>query len=80
MTGTPGAQDIDVSSLWSGVRQALPGLMICTVASGVVTFAGLGLVASRYESETQLTITAKRSTAIVDAKNDASAAASINSG
>jgi uncharacterized protein involved in exopolysaccharide biosynthesis len=51
--------------------------MICTVVSGVVTFAGLGLVASRYESETQLTITAKRSTAIVDAKNDASAAASI---
>ena len=77
MAGTPGAQGIDVSSLWSGVRKALPGLMICTVVSGVVTFAGLGLVTSRYESETQLTITAKRSTAIVVAKNDASAAASI---
>jgi len=77
MAGTPGAQDIDVSSFWSGVRKALPGLMIWTLVSGVVTFAGLGLVASRYESETQLTITAKRSNAIVDGKNDASAAASI---
>jgi succinoglycan biosynthesis transport protein ExoP len=77
MAGTPGAQDIDVSSSWSGVRKALSGLMICTVIPGVVTFAGLGLVTSRCEAETQLTITAKRSTAIVDAKNDASAAASI---
>jgi len=77
MAGTPGAHDIDVSSLWSGVRKALPGLMICTVASGALTFAGLAFVAPRFQAETQLTITAKRSNAISDAKNDASAAASI---
>ena len=77
MAGTPGAHDIDVSSLWSGVRKALPGLMICTIASGALTFAGLAFVAPRYQAETQLTITAKRSNAISDAKNDASAAASI---
>ncbi|MGI9479246.1 MAG: GumC family protein [Hyphomicrobiaceae bacterium] len=72
-----GTQDIDVASIWSGVRRALPGLMICTIAAGVVTFAVLSLMAKRFDAETQLTITAKPTNPFAGAKNNAGNAATV---
>ncbi len=77
MSTNLGAQDIDVSSIWAGVRKALPGLMICTIVSGVITFAGLALMAKRYDAETQLTITAKPTNPFTASKNDAGTAATV---
>ena len=77
MSTNLGAQDIDVSSIWTGVRKAFPGLMICTILSGVITFAGLSLMAKRYDAETQLTITAKPTNPFAASKNDAGTAATV---
>lgn len=77
MTTNAGAQDIDVGSLWARVRRALPVLMIAVIVIGVATFAALSLVAKRYESEAQLTITAKPTNPFLTAKGDAGAAATV---
>ena len=77
MSSNTGTQDIDVRSIWSGVRRALPGLMICTLVAGVITFAVLALMAKRYEAETQLTITAKPTNPFTAANNDAGTAATV---
>lgn len=77
MATNRGTQDIDVASIWSGVRRSLPGLMICTIIAGVVTFAGLSLMAKRYDAETQLTITAKPTNPFTGVKNNAGNAATV---
>lgn len=77
MSTTTGAQNIDVASIWAGVRRALPALVLCTIAAGGLTFGALALMAPRYQSETQLTITAKSNNPYRGGKNDAGAAASV---
>lgn len=77
MSTNTGAQDIDVASIWAGVRRALPGLMICTLLFGGLTFAVFALMAKRYVAETQLTITAKPTNPFNAAKSDAGRAATV---
>lgn len=77
MSNNTGAHDIDVASIWAGVRRALPGLMICTLVLGGLTFAVFALMAKRYVAETQLTITAKPTNPFNAAKSDAGRAATV---
>lgn len=77
MSTNSGVQDIDVASIWAGVRKALPGLMVCTLLFGSITFAVFALMAKRYVAETQLTITAKPTNPFNAAKSDAGRAATV---
>lgn len=51
--------DIDVATLWSSLRRALPRLLLMSLLTGGLTFLALSQVAPRYTSEAQLTVVAK---------------------
>lgn len=48
--------DIDLASLWAGLRRRLPWVLALTAGAGLATFVALSLVAPRYTSEAQLAI------------------------
>lgn len=64
--------DIDIVSLWGAVRRGLPRLMIFTIGAGVVTFAALSTMASRFASEAQLAIVAKSTNPFPDGREKTS--------
>lgn len=49
---------VDIQSLWSAVRRALPRWMVFAFAAGAATYLVLAMVAPRYSSEAQLAIVA----------------------
>ena len=77
MSTNSSGPDIDLGSLWSGVRKSLPVVMMLVLAAGFVTFAIVSMMAPRYEAEAQLTITAKRTNPYGSSKDDAGAAAAV---
>lgn len=77
MSTNSGAQNIDVGSIWTSVRRALPALFLLTLLAGGATYATLALMAPRYEAETQVTITAKSNDPYSTGQNDAGAAATV---
>lgn len=77
MSTNAGGHDIDIGSLWGGVRKALPALLGLMLLAGVATFGILSMMAPRFEAETQLTITAKPASPYGSGKNDSGAAATV---
>lgn len=51
--------DIDPSSIWSALKSGIKRILIASLAIGVVTYSLLSLIAPRYTSEAQLSISAK---------------------
>lgn len=61
MRGTTQASpdDIDITSIWGSLKRSGKSLVLASLLTGGLTFAVLSLMAPRYESEAQLTVTAK---------------------
>ncbi len=62
-------QDIDLFTLWRGLKRSLRGLLTLTLAVTLLTFGVLSLMTPRYTSETQLAIVAKPTNPFPDAKS-----------
>jgi succinoglycan biosynthesis transport protein ExoP len=61
--------DIDIISLWHGLRRSMRTLLMVTLLVGVATFGVLSLLTPRYSSEAQLAISAKATNPFPDAKD-----------
>ena len=62
-------QDIDIFTLWRGLKRSLRGLLTLTIAVTLLTFGALSLMTPRYTSEAQLAIVAKTTNPFPDAKS-----------
>ena len=51
--------NIELSAVFSSIKQSLPRLVVYAAAAGALTFVGLTLVAPRYQSEAELVVSAK---------------------
>ncbi len=71
--------DIDIVTLWRSVRRGLPRLAIVSAGAGVLTFAALSTMASRYTSEAQLAIVAKSTNPFPDGRDKQGQADSVTS-
>lgn len=56
---TASPDDIDITTLWGALRQSFKKLLLWSIVLGALTYAGLSLVAPKYESEAELAIVAK---------------------
>ena len=63
------SNDIDIISLWHGLRRSLRTLLVLTLLAGLGTFVVLSLMAPRYTSEAQLAISAKVTNPFPDGKD-----------
>jgi succinoglycan biosynthesis transport protein ExoP len=52
--------NIDMGAVLSVIGRKIPRLAILSAIMGVLTFAGLGLVAPRYQSEAELVVSSKK--------------------
>lgn len=71
--------DIDIVSLWRAVKRGLPRLALFALGAGVLTFAALSTMASRYTSEAQLAIVAKSTNPFPDGRDKQGQADSVTS-
>ena len=71
--------DIDIVALWRSVRRGLPRLAMFSIGAGVLTFAALSTMASRYTSEAQLAIVAKSTNPFPDGRDKQGQADSVTS-
>ncbi len=76
MSSPTGTQDVDLRSIWHGLRRSMVALLVLTATAGGVTFIALNLIASRYEADAQLTITAQPTSPYP--KDDPRAAATVS--
>ena len=67
----PKADDIDILSLLSALRRNLLRLILFTLAVAAATYGLLSMMAPRYVSETQISITPKSTNPFPDAKREA---------
>ncbi len=56
---TTHSNNVDIISLWHGIRRSMRTLLILTIVAGVGTFGVLSSLAPRYTSQAQLAISAK---------------------
>lgn len=64
--------DIEMSSIFSALKRALPKLLIWSAALGGLTYGALLMMAPKYQSQAELTIVAKSPAGSLDPKNGAS--------
>jgi succinoglycan biosynthesis transport protein ExoP len=51
--------NIDLNAVLAAIKVRVPRLVVLSVAAGVMTYLGLGLVAPRYQSEAELVVSAR---------------------
>ena len=64
----PSEPDIQMTSLWAGVRRGLTPLLFTTALVGAATYGALSLMAQRFTSEAQLAIVAKSTNPFPDSR------------
>ena len=64
----PSEPDIQMRSLWAGVRRGLTPLLFTTALVGASTYGALSLMAQRFTSEAQLAIVAKSTNPFPDSR------------